>query len=113
ITEFGDYQLEVEGVIKHTLKAGERISFVRYGKLVQVSIPGKVLGQFNEPRLITKNQDGVFRIYLLRPRKNERVYDDDLHVSAASNELKLVNRVDLEKYVAGVVEAESGKEKTL
>ncbi|NEN22181.1 SpoIID/LytB domain-containing protein [Cryomorpha ignava] len=113
ITEFGDYNLEVAGVVKHTLKAGERISFVRYGKLVQVSIPGKVLGQFKEPRLTTQDADGVFRIYLLRPRKNERVYDDDLYVSAAGNELKLVNRVDLEKYVAGVVEAESGKEKTL
>lgn len=113
ITEFGDYNLVVEGAIKHTLKAGERISFVRYGKMVQVSIPGKVLGQFKAPRLTTKNADGVFRIYLLRPRKNERVYDDDLYVSAGSNALKLINRVDLEKYVAGVVEAESGKEKTL
>lgn len=113
ITEYGEYNLEVAGEIKHTLKAGERISFVRYGKLVQVSIPGKVLGQFKEPRLTTKNADGVFRIYLLRPRKNERVYDDDLYVSAGSTDLKLVNRVDLEKYVAGVVEAESGKEKTL
>src|SRR5690554_2956051 len=113
ITEYGDYQLQVGGETKHTLKAGERISFVRYGKMVQVSIPGKVLGQYKEPRLITKNADGVFRIYVLRPNKNERVYDDDLYVSTTKNELKLVNRVDLEKYVAGVVEAESGKEKTL
>ena len=113
ITEFGEYHLEVDGVSKHTLKAGDRISFVRYGQMVQVSIPGKVLGQFKEPRLVTKNADGVFRIYVLRPRKNERVYDDDLCVSAGNDDLKLVNRVDLEKYVAGVVEAESGKEKTL
>src|SRR5690606_17094917 len=113
ITEFGEYHLEVDGVSKHTLKAGDRISFVRYGQMVQVSIPGKVLGRVKEPRLITKNADGVFRIYVLRPRQNERVYDDDLHVSASANELKLINRVDLEKYVAGVVEAESGKEKTL
>lgn len=113
ITEYGEYQLQVAGETKHTLKAGERISFVRYGNMVQVSIPGKVLGQYKEPRLITKNADGVFRIYVLRPNKNERVYDDDLYVSTTKDELKLVNRVDLEKYVAGVVEAESGKEKTL
>ena len=113
ITEYGDYQLQVAGVTMHTLKAGERMSFVRYGNLVQVSIPGKVLGQYKEPRLMTKNADGVFRIYVLRPNKNERVYDDDLYISTTSTELKLVNRVDLEKYVAGVVEAESGKEKTL
>lgn len=113
ITEYGEYHLQVAGVTKHTLKAGERISFVRYGNLVQVSIPGKVLGQYKEPRLTTKNADGVFRIYVLRPNKNERVYDDDLYVSTTKSELKLVNRVDLEKYVAGVVEAESGKEKTL
>lgn len=113
ITQYGDYHLEVDGVRKHTLKAGERISFVRYGKMVQVSIPGKILGQFKEPRLITDNADGVFRVYVLRPRKNERVYDDDLYVSVANDDLRLVNRVDLEKYVAGVVEAESGKEKTL
>ena len=113
ITEYGDYHLQVDGVIKHSLKAGDRMSFVRYGNMVQVSIPGKVLGQFKEPRLITKNADGVFRIYVLRPNKNERVYDDDLYISTTSTELKLVNKVDLEKYVAGVVEAESGKEKTL
>ena len=113
ITEYGEYQLEVAGVTKHTLKAGERISFAKNGNMVTVSIPGKVLGQFKEPRLTTKNADGVFRVYVLRPNKNERVYDDDLIISLSGNELKLINRVDLEKYVAGVVEAESGKEKTL
>src|SRR5690606_40431970 len=85
ITEFGEYHLVVDGVRKHTLKARDRISFVRYGKLVQVSIPGKVLGQFKEPRLTTENADGVFRLYVLRPNKYVRVYDDDLHVSASVN----------------------------
>ena len=113
ITESGDYKLLVSGVVKHSLKAGDRISFVRYGKLVQVSIPGKILGQYKEPRLTTKDPEGAFRIYVLRPKKNERVYDDDLYVSSDGSDLKLVNRVDLEKYVAGVIEAESGKEKTL
>lgn len=113
ITHFGDYHLEVSGERILTLKAGERISFVRYGNVVQVSIPGKIIGRYKEAKLVTNHEDGYFRIYVLRPNRNERVYDDDLHVSTTSSELKLINRVDLEKYVAGVVEAESGKEKSL
>lgn len=113
ITHRGDYDLIAAGQTIHTLKEGERMSFVRYGEVVQVSIPGKVIGRYKEAKLVTTHSEGYFRLYVLRPGKNERVYDDDLHVSISNSKLRLVNRVDLEKYVAGVVEAESGKEKTL
>lgn len=39
---------------------------------------------------------------------NERVYDDDIVISVVRDYLMIVNHVDLEHYVAGVVQSEGG-----
>ncbi len=113
IPEFGTYELRVDGKLKHSLKATDRMTFELRGALVQVSIPGRVVGQFKNPILASTNEDAYLRLYVLNPKKTERVYDDAIEVSAGKGQLKLVNKVALEKYVAGVVEAETGKQKLL
>lgn len=113
IPEFGTYNVWADGKKIATLNARERITLVQRGARIEASLPGKVLGTFARMELLSVNEFGVFRLYVLKPGRDERVYDDHLHLWVANGQLQLVNQVDLEKYIAGVVEAESGKEKGL
>jgi len=113
IPEMGAFAVIADGQNKATIRAGERVSFSLSNSHVKVTFPGKTLGLFKDVRLMSLSEEGFFRIYVLAPKKDERVYDDHLIVKPLKHELRLINRVDLEKYVAGVVEAESGKEKEL
>lgn len=113
IPEMGAFAVIADGQKKATIRAGERVSFSLSNGHVKVTFPGKTLGLFKDVRLMSLSEEGFFRIYVLAPKKDERVYDDHLIVKPLKQELRLINRVDLEKYVAGVVEAESGKEKEL
>ncbi len=113
IPEIGSFAVIADGHNKATIRAGERVSFSLSNGSVKVSFPGRTLGLFKDVRLMSLTEEGFFRIYVLSPKKDERVYDDHLIVKPLKNELRLINRVNLEKYVAGVVEAESGKEKEL
>ncbi len=55
---------------------------------------------------------GAFNnIMLLNPIEPDlafRMYDDDFVIMAADGKLKIINNVSLEKYIAGVVQSESG-----
>ena len=113
IPEMGKFAVIADGQNKATLRAGERVSFSLVSGKVKVTFPGNSIGLFKEVRLMSLTDHGFFRIYVLAPKKEERVYDDHLHVTPLRRELRLINRVSLEKYVAGAVEAESGKEKEL
>jgi stage II sporulation protein D len=53
-------------------------------------------------------KNGYFSIHPVAPSLPITYYDDDLLVSDGAGGMNLVNRVDLEKYVAGVVRAEGG-----
>ncbi len=113
IPELGSYEVMGDGVKVISVKATERITFETRGKQVQVSVPGRAIGQYKEVRMMGTNGTAVLRLYVLNPSRHERVYDDHLHITANGTGLKLINRVAIEKYVAGVVEAETGKDKDL
>jgi stage II sporulation protein D len=55
----------------------------------------------------------TFTVKSVVPDIKSRVYDDGLKVSVEKGFLKIINRVELEHYVAGVVESEGGIKKNL
>ncbi len=112
IPEQGIYALVVDGQVKAKVQSGERVTFISRGNLVEVRLRSAVLGKYKSPRLEAIESNTFMRLYVLQPRKMERVYDDNLWVSSSASGLKLINHVDLEKYVAGVVESETGKGQT-
>jgi stage II sporulation protein D len=114
IVESGTYNVWADGDKIAVLAPRERITFIRRDRLVELSIPGKVLGNFKAVDMLATDSSGIFRLFVLKPNRAERVYDDHLLLTATSHGvLKFINKVNLEKYIAGVVEAESGKEKGL
>ncbi len=113
IVENGSFTLKASGVVKLNLATGDRVMFSFFESMVKVTQSGTVIGRFKSVDLLANDSSGVFRLFVLSPDRTERVYDDNLTVSLNNHSLKLINTVALEKYVAGVVEAETGKEKEL
>ncbi len=111
IVQYGVYALKVDGFNISTLRTGERLTFSMIGSQVKVGVSGRTLGQGKTAELKCNDNSGVFRLYILQPGKFEAVYDDNLRIKTVGGTLQLVNEVGMEKYVAGVVEAETGKEK--
>jgi len=54
------------------------------------------------------SQESTFRVRPIKPEKDSRVYDQNLLVRPDARYLTLVNQLDLDLYLAGVVEAEAG-----
>lgn len=111
--ESGTYHLVANGEDKLQLKPGDRVIFSWFESRVKVSRGEATIGRFTSVYLKSEGNKGVFRLFVLSTLRDERVYDDNLEVSIHNNFLKLINRVELEKYIAGVVEAETGKDKGL
>jgi stage II sporulation protein D len=78
------------------------------GKVV-VQENGKHLGSFDKVNLIGIGWYNHFQVRSTDPSGLERRYDDNLKVIAQRNEMQLINNIDLDNYVAGVVEAEVGR----
>ncbi len=55
---------------------------------------------------------GGVRLRALVPKVNERVYQGSFDIRRSGGELRFVNEVRLEDYVAGVVESEAGGQQT-
>ncbi len=68
----------------------------------------KVLGYFSSIKIIGLNTVNNLRVKPILPDKQTRVYDDDIYISIKEKSLFLINNLDLELYISGVVEAESG-----
>jgi stage II sporulation protein D len=86
---------------------------VKEGK-INVTKDGESLGSF---AALEFSAEGFLNTFILKPTEpdlRERVYDDGLKLSIDNNgSLKIVNKVELEHYVAGVVESEGDVKKNL
>jgi stage II sporulation protein D len=58
--------------------------------------------------LIDISGRGLFRLKALEPVSESRNYEGELEISVQHGHLLVVNKIDMDKYLAGVVEAEGG-----
>jgi len=88
----------------------DKISFITVsleGDSVLIQKPN-FKGKFRSVRFVPHATASSFKIKCLKPDYNPRTYDDELQISALNKSLFLINKVDIEKYVAGVVQWEVG-----
>lgn len=64
--------------------------------------------KFRSVQFVPKTTSSSFKIKSLQPDYKARTYDDELQISAQHKSLRIINKVDIEKYVAGVVQWEVG-----
>lgn len=64
--------------------------------------------KFSAVRFVPQTTSSSFRIKSIHPDYKVRIYDDELQVDVFYKTLRFINRVDIEKYTAGVVQWEVG-----
>ena len=76
---------------------------------ISLSIDSKYIGIFDTLRLVNLKKDtGIFEIKSITPNLKSRYYYDDLIIYPQSNTITIVNKIDFEKYIIGVLESEVG-----
>lgn len=104
----GSYQLVLDGNIISHMEAGGILYLTLEDGKIKVLDSDRDFGFGQRLELRALSLEGVFRVRPIQPELESRKYDDDLVVLSDERYLTLVNRVDFDKYLAGVVEAESG-----
>jgi stage II sporulation protein D len=103
----GDYVVYGDSV---RLFAADNISFIALslaGDSVLIQSPGYEK-KFRSIRFVPVTAASSFKLKTLVPDYKARTYDDEFFISAESKTLRLINIVNIEKYVAGVVQWEVG-----
>ncbi len=93
----------------------ERVTMLYKNSDINLKSSGSEIEVFQNNSLILKSKEitlkssgfiNTFEIEPTKPSYAKRIYDDDLTVRVSGKNLILINRVELERYVAGVVESE-------
>ncbi len=107
----GTYILEENGKLIDSCTASSVYQFsIVNDTMVEVKNLDRVLGIFSRLRFRGYAARNQFYVKL-STEKNNRLYDDDLSISANRPYLKLLSVIDLEHYVSGVVQSEAGLRK--
>jgi len=104
----GSYNLVANGDIISRLGEGDILYLTHEDGRVKVLDSERDFGYFQTIELTGISSECVFRVRPIQPEQESRMYDDNLVVKAEDRFMTLVNQVDFDKYLAGVVEAESG-----
>ncbi len=103
----GKYTIYTEEGKLYDVNSSSKVILKLSGNAISVKTSDQNLGTFEKVNLIGTGWYNHFRIDI--GNRIERRYDDNLKVSIQKGRLSLVNNLDLDNYVAGVVEAEVGK----
>lgn len=106
--ESGSYEITSEEQSICTVKAGETLDITASGGRVNVFYSGNNHEGFTRVEFIPIGS-ATFKVQPAGFKKNGRLYMSGLRALAYQGRLQLINKIELEDYVAGVIEAESGK----
>jgi stage II sporulation protein D len=104
----GSYEVLCSGTSIFRISQGQSADITSSGGKVNIFYSGK---NYTDCQKIEFSGTGVesFKALPAGNKPNGRIYEGDLIAYSYSGRLQLVNRIDIEQYVSGVIEAESGK----
>lgn len=104
----GNYLLECDGEKFGEYNRNNIFFIIRHGNRIGIRDEKNNIGVFKEVKLTHLNQHGIFTLRGINPSTKSREYDESIHFKVEDNKLLAINHIDLEKYIAGVIEAEGG-----
>jgi len=104
----GNYQLLLDGSVVSRLEEGAILYLTLEDGKVRVLDAERDFGLAGRVEMKALSVESVYRLRPIRPELDSRTYDDNLVVIPGDRWVNLVNEVDIDKYLAGVVLAESG-----
>ena len=111
----GNYKVFGDSTELTTIWKDQSVYFKRSGDKVKVEKAGKNLGSFDTVYVQKVQEDNSFKIQSVSPSsKKVKKYKDNLIIVPESNSyLTVINEVEMENYLAGVIESEGGGGKHL
>ncbi len=112
----GRYSVYGDGILLTDYDASGPLQMEMEGDFIVLKMVEKNIGKFSSVKItIANNAEGMFKIKSTTPAVKARTYADDLIITIATDKKQflLINKVDIEKYIAGVVESESGTRTSL
>lgn len=112
---YSDYVLYGDGALIATCDSSGIFQMNVEGDSIRVKTFEKNIGKYASIKMYAKSADPVFKIRSLIPDTKIRTYDGNLEITLHpdKSQLLLINKVDLERYIAGVIESESGTRSSL
>lgn len=104
----GSFQLVSDGQIVGRMETGGTLYLTLEDGKIKVLDADRDYGFFQQIELRALSLDAYYRLKPTLPELESRIYDDNLLAMAGEQKLILVNQVDIDKYLAGVVEALAG-----
>ena len=104
----GKYNILADGVALDALFKGEEVRLRLVNDSIEFLKQGKNIGTFKSIKFQGVSFINAFMFMALTPNLGARFYDDNLFITAETGQMKIINNVELEHYVAGVVQSESG-----
>ncbi len=104
----GQYKFTADGEFFSVFKKGNVFHLTVEKGLIAVRDKQKLIGKFEEVSFNAIKEVSYGMIRPVTPSLDTRLYDDDMEISVKNNQLQIINKVDLEKYIAGVIESEGG-----
>ena len=91
-----------------TINPNQIIYISRAGDSVKVRDMASHLGTWKRVSIIGQGENNVIRVNPITPSQPARIYDENLGFYIDFNRVMAINIVDIDKYIAGVVDAEAG-----
>ncbi len=102
----GKYSINGNDQLIAVIEKNEMISINIENNKLRIKNNKEDLGLFNTMEITGNGLKNIFKIKPSNVELHERIYDDDLEISIENGLLKIINNVEIEHYVAGVVQSE-------
>ncbi len=104
----GKYRLKRGNETLGEYKKGTIFYVSRFGNTLEVRDKRNFIGNFTTAEFINTDNEGILNIKPVNPLTEGKEYDDNLIVFCENNRIRIINKLDMEKYIAAVIEAEGG-----
>ncbi len=102
------YYVYGDSLLLDTILKNEYVEVLKLGKRIFLKKGVEDIGDFERVYLVQDSVGSSLIINCKDPSVKQRKYQDDIELFSGESGVSIVNNVDIDRYVAGVVESEGG-----
>ncbi len=104
----GTYQIKANGNLLANAVPGKIFYLMYTNQEIQLSDGKQNYGFYTHLEIEGEDAESVFQLKPVLPILPSADYDGNLTISISNDRLQLINQLELDKYISGVIEAEGG-----
>ena len=105
---FGQYKMFGDDKDAIVITSEKVLYLTLVNQKIQVKDSKGIVGNFNKIKFTGQQSFNTIRLKANSPKLRAREYEDNLEIDVAKGKIRIINIVNLENYIAGVVESEGG-----